>query len=496
MALPTAAVVADRSAGVIVASAAGDALGAPHEFHPPVSPTFRLEMTGGGSLGWKPGEWTDDTQMSLAILSPLAAGKQDLRSVERGFLDWYAAGPRDVGNQMASVLRAGAPLGELAARYQKRHPEGAGNGGLMRVGPAGLSFPGEPDRIAKYAAATTALTHPHPDCIDASTLWAVAIDHTIHLAPPAGEPWDFANAMRLGLPLVPAERRERWGRLIDEAVASPAVEFSNNGWVIHAFQAALAAIVHTSVPAGAPPCRHLPAAIETAVRCGNDTDTVAAIAGGLLGARWGTTAVPLRWRSVLRGQRFNGQPELAGDDLDHLARRAARKGAVDGLEWPGCSRLVPYYLSHFGQTPLSVELGGAHFGNIAGLGPAIDAGASVVVSLCRMGTEDVPVDVEHEVIGLIDTEPEDNDNLTFLLADTADFIATRVAQGRSVYVHCVRAEHRTPAVAAAYLARHRGMSADAALDTVKTALAHRPQPWMIEGLRQAVDLDASSDQGG
>jgi ADP-ribosylglycohydrolase len=490
MVSPTPAVVADRSAGVIVASAAGDALGAPHEFHPALRPDVPLEMAGGGSFGWRPGEWTDDTQMSLALLSPLAAGNRSLDAVERGFLDWYEAGPTDVGNQTASVLRSGAPLGESAARYQKRHPEGAGNGGLMRIGPAGLSFPGELDRIAEYAAATTALTHPHPDCIDASTLWAIAIDRAIHLSPPTGEAWDFANAVRLGLPQLPAERRERWGHLIDEAVARPAVEFRNNGWVIHAFQAALAAIVHTSVPAGAPPCRHLSAAVEAAVRCGNDTDTVAAIAGALLGARWGATAVPLRWRSVLRGQRVNGQPELAGNDLDHLARRAARKGAVDGLEWPGCSRLVPYYLSHFDQIPLSVELGGAYFGNIAGLGPAIDAGASVVVSLCRMGTEDVPVDVEHEVIGLIDTEPEDNANLAFLLADTADFIATRVAQGRSVYVHCVRAEHRTPAVAAAYLARHRGMSADAALDTVKSALAHRPQPWMIEGLRQAVDLDA------
>jgi hypothetical protein len=360
----------------------------------------------------------------------------------------------------------------------------------MRIGPAGLSFPDELDRIAEYAAATTALTHPHPDCIDASILWAVAIDRTIHLSPPTGEAWDFADAVRRGLPQLPAERRERWGHLIDEAVAHPAVEFGTNGWVIHAFQAALAAIVHTSVPAGAPPCRQLPAAIEAAVRCGNDTDTVAAIAGALLGARWGATAVPLRWRSVLRGQRVKGQPELAATDLDRLARRAAGRGITDRLGWPGCSRLVPYYLSHFGQVPLSVELGGAHFGNIAGLGPAIDAGANVVVSLCRMGTEDVPAGVEHQVIGLIDTTAEDNPNLVAVLEDTADFIATRVTEGKFVYVHCVRAENRTPGVAAAYLARRGGMSVDAAVETVKAAIAHRPQAWLIEGLRQAAGLDA------
>jgi ADP-ribosylglycohydrolase len=492
MALPTPAVVADRSVGVVLASAAGDALGAPHEFHPALRRDAPLEMTGGGSFAWRPGEWTDDTQMALALLTPLAAGDRSLDAVERGFLDWYRAHPADVGNQTASVLGAGLPLGESAARYQKRHPEGAGNGGLMRIGPAGLSHSGEPARIAEYAAATTALTHPHRDCVDASILWSVAIDHTIHLAPPAGEEWDFAEAVRLGLPLLPAERRDRWDHLIDEAVARPAVEFSNNGWVIHAFQAALAAIVHASPPAGAPACRHLPAAIEAAVRCGNDTDTVAAIAGALLGARWGATAVPLRWSSVLRGQRINRQPDLAAHDLERLARLAAGKGAADRLGWPSCQRLVPYYLSHFDQVPISVELGGAHFGNIAGLAPAIAAGANVVVSLCRMGTEDVPAGVGHPVVGLIDTSLEDNPNLPFLLADTADFIAHQVADGRSVYVHCVQAEHRTPAVAAAYLARHRGMSVDKAIETVKAAIPHHLLPWLVDGLQRAADLDATN----
>jgi len=39
-------------------------------------------MTGGGIFAWKPGEWTNDTQMALAILSPLAAGNHHLEAVE------------------------------------------------------------------------------------------------------------------------------------------------------------------------------------------------------------------------------------------------------------------------------------------------------------------------------------------------------------------------------------------------------------------------------
>src|SRR5947207_3337566 len=81
---------------------------------------------------------------------------------------------------------------------------------------------------------------------------------------------------------------------------------------------------------------------------------------------------------------------------------------------------------------------------------AVQSGNDVVVSPCRMGTDDVPGDVEDQVVGLIDSGGADNPNLSFLLADTADFIATRVAQGRSVYTHCVAADTRAPAVAAAY----------------------------------------------
>jgi ADP-ribosyl-[dinitrogen reductase] hydrolase len=49
------------------------------------------------------------------------------------------------------------------------------------------------------------------------------------------------------------------------------------------------------------PSRHLQAALEDAVGVGNDTDNVAAIAGTLLGAVWGSSAVPLEWKAAMRG---------------------------------------------------------------------------------------------------------------------------------------------------------------------------------------------------
>lgn len=48
----------DRPRGVLLATAAGDALGAPYEFDPPRGPELEVAMVGGGGFGWELGEWT------------------------------------------------------------------------------------------------------------------------------------------------------------------------------------------------------------------------------------------------------------------------------------------------------------------------------------------------------------------------------------------------------------------------------------------------------
>src|SRR6516162_4576993 len=53
----------DRACGVLLGTAAGDALGAAYEFGPPRGPELEVAMVGGGAFGWEPGEWTDDTSM-------------------------------------------------------------------------------------------------------------------------------------------------------------------------------------------------------------------------------------------------------------------------------------------------------------------------------------------------------------------------------------------------------------------------------------------------
>ncbi len=104
----------------------------------------------------------------------------------------------------------------------------------------------------------------------------------------------------------------------------PPGSFTPNGFVVTALQAAWASIVQTPGDL-AHPARHLEAALRTAVGIGNDTDTVAAIAGGLLGATHGASAVPPSWRQVL-----HGWPGYRAADLARLALMAAGRSVAPG----------------------------------------------------------------------------------------------------------------------------------------------------------------------
>lgn len=476
-------VAADRAVGAVLGSAAGDALGAHYEFGPALPADEPVEMIGEGPFDWAPGEWTDDTQMALAILGVLADGSTDTGRVEAAFRRWFDSGPADVGVQTSAVLSQSVPLTVAARRrYEAQPSSSAGNGSLMRTGPVALAHPGDPDAIAALARDLSALTHADPDCGDACVLWSVAIDHTIHHAPPSDQPWDWAAPLRSALDHLDPERRDRWAALIDEAAVAQPVEFPKNGWVVHAFQTALAAICSTTVPQGHAAARHLQLALEHAVRAGGDTDTVAAIAGAMLGARWGATAVPFGWRRALHGRRTYDQASLTAADLDRLARLAYRGGSADQHGWPGRSSMVEHYLDGFPSPPQMVELGGVRFGNVAGLRLALADGVDAVISLCRMGTDDVPVGVEHHVIGLLDTTPEQNPNLVMVLSDTTDALGALVAEGRDVYVHCVAAENRTPTLAAAWLCRHQGMDP---IEALELAAAELNEPKAF--LRRAVE---------
>lgn len=348
----------DRAIGTLLGLAAGDALGAGLEFLPRVPYTTAVAMVGGGGFGWAPGEWTDDTAMAYAIAEVAATGV-DLRSaaaqdaIVRAWSRW-AQQARDVGVQTRSVLSAAGESADAQAvraaaeLHHRRNGRSAGNGSLMRTAPVALAYLGADDEDALWQAAQaiSALTHVEADAQEACALWCLAIRHAVIHG-------DF-EGLRLALQRLPAARRALWRQRLDQAEALQCWQFENNGWVVSALQAAWSAIVHTAEPAELPAlgltaAQHAEHAIERAVRCGNDTDTVGAIAGSLIGARWGASAIPAQWKLLLHGWR-----DANAADLARLAVLAVRGGRSEGAD----SSAAPATPPAWGRRPSLARISG------------------------------------------------------------------------------------------------------------------------------------------
>ena len=481
--------VTHRAAGVLLGLAAGDALGAGYEFGPALPADAPVVMEGGGSFGWAPGQWTDDTDMAVAI-ALVAADGLDLRTRNAHDLvvaNWHAWVDQaiDVGIQTRSVLsRAGDTSADaLFAESSRLHEETghtAGNGSLMRTAPVALAHLGDVDALVQAAVAVSQLTHFDPEAGEACVLWCLAIRHAVL----TGE-----LDIRIGLEHLSADRAEVWSKRITVAEDSLPRAFTRNGWVVEAFQGAWSAITVAREDA-IRPVDHFRLGLEEAVRGGGDTDTVAAIAGSLLGAAHGASAVPGRWRRLL-----HGWPGLRARDLVSLSARIVTGGVGDSTGWPLAEvQSYPSLIAPEVPVPHPVD-SGVLLGGVRHLRDLPD-GVDAVVSLCRVGAGEAPapgvLDADHVEVWLIDKDGTlDNPHLDFVLEDTAEVLADLRAEGRTVLLHCVQAYSRTPTMGALHAMRSSGLSSRAAIDLMEDALPGcNPNPAFRAALRR---LDRAGD---
>ncbi|MGN7198598.1 hypothetical protein [Arthrobacter sp. SAFR-044] len=211
---------------------------------------------------------------------------------------------------------------------------------------------------------------------------------------------------------------------------------------------------------------------------------MAAIAGGLLGAAYGYTAVPFGWR-----RRLHGWPGLRARDLMVLGMELGRGDGRRHLSWPRAER---HDYSMWDRTNSLVQHphdGGVWLGGVDALERVAELGIDTVVSLCRLGTLDVPgvAPEDHATFWVVDSAVEDdNAHAAFVLEEAAVAVGHYRAEGKTVLLHCVRAESRTPTVAALYGARVAGISAmDALADLQRVLPGARPHALFMRLLQDA-----------
>jgi ADP-ribosyl-[dinitrogen reductase] hydrolase len=287
----------DRFAGTLLGAAAGESLGAPHEGKSAAQVGVAREITGGG--GWQRGEPTDDVDLMLSLLRSLVARRRfDQADVARRYLEWFEKGPKDVGNLTRAALenlRAGdAPEQASALAWEDSGRKAAGNGSVMCCAPIGLLHVRRLEGLADDAAGVSRITHCDPRCIGGCVAVTTAIALLVRGGTDAdegiGRAADAAGAAS-------DDVRVSIERGISRRPEEIAVDGDDRGYVLRTIEIAFSALASAT---------NFEEGVVAVVARGGDTDTNGAVAGALLGAKFGKRAIPPRWLDVLAAG-----PELA-----------------------------------------------------------------------------------------------------------------------------------------------------------------------------------------
>jgi len=276
----------DRFRGCLLGLAVGDALGAPYEGLPP---DFVYWMWGPvrdllDRPDPEPLRYTDDTQMMIGVAEALAAhGEIQADDLMRRFTANYDP-ERGYGSGARKLLECAADGGDWRGLADTVFPGGSyGNGAAMRVAPVGLLFANDLDRVAAQARLSALPTHRHPLGVEGAVLLAVAVALAAE-----GPPFDRRAFYRRLRPFSAAEEFQWQLRAAQKLKARHTQSFLGNSLPAH--QSVVAAIAcFTTCP------ESYPDAVARAITLGDDTDTLAAMAGALAGAHLGAGAIPRQW---------------------------------------------------------------------------------------------------------------------------------------------------------------------------------------------------------
>jgi ADP-ribosyl-[dinitrogen reductase] hydrolase len=278
--------LSDRVLGCVLGLAVGDALGAPFEFLrranvPDPIPALELPW-----MHLPPGSTTDDTAMARNLTRSLAdRGGFDPADLVRRHVEWISSDPPDVGALTGRVLRRAA-RGEEAVKvarevWEQRGPEvSAGNGSVMYCAPLGVAYAHRPARLVELAPALSALTHHDGRCRTAVLAVCLATAALVRDEPPEAAAVDALGAVE------ELEGGEELEFLVEAVGGARPIDGPDQGFCLFTAAVAFQALLRGG---------DAETELRRVVGLGGDTDTNAAVAGALLGARDGEGELPSGW---------------------------------------------------------------------------------------------------------------------------------------------------------------------------------------------------------
>ena len=297
----------DRYRAAVLGFAIGDALGFPLRGLPPsgltrlsgVAEDFAARPRG----RFAKGQFSDDTQMMLAVAEAVAHEKRVDGRVAAAHLSWlWQEGvilqPPTSATDAAHQLLAGTPWMSAGAPMGVRDPSCLSRGLVI-----GLWSESSPPRLAHDAQVLTVITHKDPLCIAASSAFARAVqlglsgesispqtfcEEVANAAAPSDQ--DLADEI-FYLPRVLSWDTER-ALLALRRIGAPPSQFDFE----HGLPAHVTPVLLTALYAALKLPTDFRGALSMVLRCGGEVDIATAITASVLGAAVGTDAIPARLR--------------------------------------------------------------------------------------------------------------------------------------------------------------------------------------------------------
>ncbi|WP_028776435.1 ADP-ribosylglycohydrolase family protein [Shimazuella kribbensis] len=290
----------DQILGGLYGLLVGDAVGVPYEFHTAdqlprmadidMNPPVGFNRAHQGVLA---GTWSDDGAQALCLLSSLVeCGEMNLPHFADKLWAWYSKGlwavdgaVFDVGIQTQASLQA-YHNGGLPEKSGNIYPDGKGNGSLMRVLPLALWHKGSEEELVADSHKQSLVTHGHLVNQVACALYCLWVR-------------EVSKGLEVEVAYHSAVKRLReiYGENSPERIEldqtiCPEQEptSSGSGYVVETIRSVRIAVKENTYEQ----------VIKKAISLGEDTDTNAAIAGGLYGVKVGISGISSRWLTQLR----------------------------------------------------------------------------------------------------------------------------------------------------------------------------------------------------
>jgi len=303
----------DKIKGVIFGHAVGDALGVPVEFctrdELEVKPV--CDMEGHGTHDVPAGTWSDDTSMTLASLDSLIKGL-DYNEIMDNFASWLGDGKFtadgevfDVGNssRKSILLYAAEDITPLECGQNSEWDNG--NGSLMRILPFILyTYYKKIENPIEIISDASRLTHSHERSIVGCGIYAFIVWELLREPAKTSVYKGLSQAAQY---FADSEETEHYSRLFELDFANlSGDEINSSSYIVDTLEAAVWCLLNADTYSEC---------VLKAVNLGGDTDTVAAVAGGMAGALWGYASIPEKWLNGIARREY----------IEELCIKACRK---------------------------------------------------------------------------------------------------------------------------------------------------------------------------